>query len=252
MIVTAENYYSRDARMHFMTASQFNAFRKCEAAAFAEIVTGRERIETTDMLVGSYVDAYFSGTMELFCNEHPELFKRDGFLKAEFIHADYIVERMKRDELMMHYLRGQKQVILTGEIAGVPILSRLDVLNPDSIVDMKVMKDFSDQWVDGEYLTFVEAWGYDYQGAFYTENEYQRSGQRLPFIIAGATKQKPPDIELIGVDNSRLLYCLDLIRRNIVRYDRIKRREIEPTRCGKCGFCRESKVLTGVVDYLNL
>ena len=33
--LTAENYYSPEANMRFMSASQFKAFRKCEAAAMA-------------------------------------------------------------------------------------------------------------------------------------------------------------------------------------------------------------------------
>ena len=37
MILTAENYYSQEANLAYMSASQFKAFDRCEAAALAEL-----------------------------------------------------------------------------------------------------------------------------------------------------------------------------------------------------------------------
>ena len=59
--LTAENYYSPEMNWRYMSASQFKAFKRCEAAAMAELRGELERKETTALLVGSYVDSYFSG-----------------------------------------------------------------------------------------------------------------------------------------------------------------------------------------------
>lgn len=40
MILTAENYYSQEANLAYMSASQFKAFDRCEAAALAELGGG--------------------------------------------------------------------------------------------------------------------------------------------------------------------------------------------------------------------
>ena len=37
MNLNQANYYSKEADMEYMSASQFKAFRKCEAAAVAEL-----------------------------------------------------------------------------------------------------------------------------------------------------------------------------------------------------------------------
>ena len=113
MKLTAENYFSKEANFAFMSVSQFKSFSKCPAAAMAELTGEFEREETTALLVGSYVDAHFEGTLKSFAEQHPEIFKRDGTLKAEFSQAEAIIKRIERDKLFMHYLSGEKQVIMT-------------------------------------------------------------------------------------------------------------------------------------------
>ena len=105
--LTADNYYSPEANMEYMSASQFKAFRKCEAAALAELRGEWNRPSTTALLVGSYVDAYFSDELPQFIAEHPELFKKDGTLKAEFQQAEAICKRLDGDELARMLLSGK-------------------------------------------------------------------------------------------------------------------------------------------------
>ena len=64
MKLTSENYFSLEMQMKFMGVSQFKAFEECQAAALAEISGNYEREKTTSLLVGSYVDAYFEGTLD--------------------------------------------------------------------------------------------------------------------------------------------------------------------------------------------
>ena len=74
MKLTNDNYFSKEANLEYMSVSQFKAFEKCEAAAFAEIKGEWKRPKTTSLLVGSYVDAYFEGTIDKFQKENPEIF----------------------------------------------------------------------------------------------------------------------------------------------------------------------------------
>ena len=64
----------------------------------------------------------------MFQAQHPELFKRDGTLKSEYIKAQNIIGRMEMDDLYGLLMSGQKQVIRTGEIAGVPFKVKIDSL----------------------------------------------------------------------------------------------------------------------------
>ena len=127
-MVTAENYFSPEMNMAYMGSTQFKAFDRCEAAALAELRGEYVPAASTALLVGGYIDAYFSGELPVFQAQHPEIFKRDGGLKAEYVHAQDVIARMEADELYMLLMSGKKQVILTGEIAGVPFKVKIDSL----------------------------------------------------------------------------------------------------------------------------
>lgn len=270
--ITADNYYSSEAQLAYMSASQFKAFQRCEAAALAEIEGRYIRPKTTAMLVGSYVDAHFSGELEQFQAQNPELFKRDGSLKAEFVHAEDIIKRMERDDLYMLLMSGKKQMIFTGTIAGVPYKAKLDSLLDDdtcreivrrfpdtqkalgfcdgAIVDQKVMASLDDVWSDEEFgrVPFARAWGYDIQGAIYQALE----GHMLPFILAVGTKEPEPDLSAIYIPDQELAAKLKEVESLSPRYQAIKNHEIEPTGCGKCPYCRNQKKLTEIIDYREL
>lgn len=234
-----------------MSVSQFKSFQNCEAQAMAVIKGQYVREKTTALLVGSYVDAYFSGTLQKFQENTPELFTLKGELRAEYRQAEAIVERIKRDNLLMKYLSGEMQMVFEGEIGGVPFRCKVDSFHPDkAIVDLKVMKDFHPIYISGKGTTpFVEAWGYDIQGAVYQELVRQNTGVRLPFFIAAATKEKIPDIGLFGIPQHRLDYCLNLVKELAPHYDAVKKGEIEPKRCERCDYCKATKVLTQILDY---
>ena len=53
MNLTAENYFSQEAQREYMSASQFKAFDRCEAAAAAELRGEYVRDESTSLLIGS-------------------------------------------------------------------------------------------------------------------------------------------------------------------------------------------------------
>lgn len=256
MILTEETYFSPEAEAHYTGHSQFVNFQRCEAAALAAIRGEYAEDESTALLVGSFVDAYFSGMLDLFKAKHPDLYKRDGSLKSDYIQAEQIIQRIERDSKMMQYLSGQHQVIMTGDICGVPVKIKMDSFHPGKcIVDQKIMKDFAPIWVDGAgKMPFVEAWGYDIQAFFYQSVVEQNTNAKLPFIIAGATKQKTPRIKLIGIPQDAIDAAGEVVRESLPRYAAIKRGEIEPERCEKqsCDYCAETTELSEVVDYRDL
>lgn len=249
MRLTQRNYFSKKANLHYMSVSQFKAFDRCQAAAMAEIGGETTREETTALLVGSYVDSYFEGTLDKFIKAHPEIIKRDGTLKAEYIQADAIIERIKRDRLFTEYMSGKKQVIMTGEIQGVPVKIKVDSLLPDKIVDLKIMRDFENIYdVEKGSLPWFEAWGYDIQAAVYQEIVRQNTGKVLPFYLAAATKEKKPDIDIVHINPKTIEFAFTYFKESAPMYDAIKKGIIEPERCGKCDYCKETKVLTEPTD----
>lgn len=261
MNLTAENYYSEAANYEYMSVSQFKDFvgtygrRGCEAAAMAKLRGEYKEEESTAMLVGSYVDAYFEGTLDAFKRQHPNIFKKDGGLKAEYLQAERIIERLERDELFMKYMSGKKQVIMTGELFGIPWKIKIDSdLTNIAIVDLKVMASITElKWVkDIGYLDFVRYWGYDIQGAVYQEVYYQNTGLRVPVYIAAATKEKKTNLEVIHVQDNYLREAMGIVEYNIERVKRVKSGEVEPDRCETCDYCRETKVLKHPISIADL
>ena len=250
IMINSENYYSAESSKSFMSVSQFKSFMECEAKAMAEI-SGEFRRETTNaLLIGSYVDSFFEGTLDTFKKNHPEIFLKSGGLKADFVQADEIIQRVQRDEEFMKYMSGESQKIFTGNIAGVPFKGKLDSYHAGKcIVDLKVMRDFEPVWKNGKKQHFIEAWGYDIQGAVYQELVYQATGQKLPFVICAVTKEKVPDIAIFSIPQVRLDYCLGLVMSKAPHFQAVKTGAVSPERCEKCDFCKLTKKLEGAVDY---
>lgn len=245
MKLTKRNYFSKKANLEYMSVSQFKSFDKCQASALAEINGKYKREKTTALLVGSYVDSYFEGTLPKFIKENPEIFKKDGTLKAEYVQAEVIIQRILKDKLFTEYMSGKKQVIMAGNINGVPVKIKIDSLLPDKIVDLKVMKDFDNVYSPENGLQpWFEGWGYDLQGAVYQEIVRQNTGLQLPFYLAAATKEKVTDIDIVHIPQNMLDFALERVKRDIETYDAIKKGIVEPERCEKCEFCKLSKVLT--------
>ena len=253
MILTNSNYFSPEAQRQYWSASQFKAFDACEAEGLAQVLgydaNGEpyEREMTDALLVGSYVDAYFSGEIDELMKVHGDrLFTRKGELRSEFRKANDIIDRIEGDKLMMDYLTGEKQVIKTAYMLGVDWKIKIDVLAPDRIVDLKIVKDFGSVYKDGfGYRPWIEAWGYDIQGAIYQKVEQIASGrdEPLPFYIVAATKEKVTDIDVIQIPQHILDAALKIVDSKIDRFDLIKTGELRPKRCEVCNYCKATKVL---------
>lgn len=261
MVLTAENYYSKEANEKYMSVSQYKDFAGTYgkmAREFSAIEKLEERWaqkKTTPLLVGSYVDSYFEGTLEEFKKANPEIFTQKGELKANYKQAERIIARMERDPLFMQYMSGEKQVIMTGELFGAEWKIKIDsFVRGIAITDLKVMASITKlEWVkDIGYLDFVRYWGYDIQGAIYQEIVYQNTGERPPFYIAAGTKEEEPNIEVIHVTQNYLDEAKHMVEMNMPRILRVKNGEAEPDRCEMCDCCRHTKVLKRPISITNL
>lgn len=244
MILTPENYYSQEANIAYFSVSQIKTFAECPARAMAELRGDWVRPADTALLVGSYVDAFFEGTLEEFKTAHPELFKRDGSPKAEYAHADRMIIRAMSDPTFMHYMEGETQVIRTGEIDGFPFKIKMDVYHPERIVDLKTTKNFEPVYRPGRgRMSFIEAYQYTLQGAVYQAIE----GGSKPFYIAAITKEPEPDIAVVHVGQEYMDADMSIMKANLPYYDAIKSGMIEPPRCEHCKYCKATRKLTGAI-----
>lgn len=261
MILTAENYFSREASREYLSVSQYKDFMgslgkvACEAEAMAKLNGEWEVEKTTALMVGSYVDAHFEGSLNLFKAQNPDIFTKQGSLKAEYRKAEEIINRIERDDLFMKYMSGEKQVIMTADMFGSPWKIKIDSYLPGkAIVDLKVMRELhkAEYTKDYGYMNFIEYWGYDLQGAVYQEVVYRNTGECLPFFIAAASKESETDIELIWIPDDHLRAKLIEIEQNTPKIMELKRGEVEPIRCGLCDYCKHTKVLTQPIHFSEL
>lgn len=245
MILTNENYYSQEVNQEYLSVSQYKDFQKCEAMAMAKIRGWWEQPKSTALLVGSYVDAWFEGTLEEFKSEHPELFKRNGELKSDFSKAEEIIQRVQWDRLFMEYMSGEKQTIFTADLFGAKWKIKIDSLLPDKIVDLKVMRSM--ERIMGK--SFVEHWGYDLQMAVYAEVYRYATGKVMDTYLAVVTKQEPSDLEIIHVPDWRRQELLEDVAKRVPRILELKSGRAEPERCGVCEYCRATKKLNEPIEF---
>lgn len=252
--LTNDNYYTQSANTDYFSVSQIKDFLKCEAYAMAKL--NGEWIEepTTAMLIGSYVDSYFEGTLDNFINKNPEIFKKDGTLKSDYILAEKIIKKIENDEIFSLLMSGKKQVIMTGEFLHANWKIKIDsFIEQEAIIDLKVVKKIREIFYSkGGRQSFIEKWGYDLQLAVYQEIVKQNTGAYLDCIIAAADKQEYPDIECILLQNDRLDFARRQLSWKMPRIIEVKTGIEEPVRCGICDYCRATKKIVGLVTLENL
>lgn len=262
-VLTRENYHSLEANRRFMSRGQYLDFTtKCEAAAVATLRGEWVEEPSTALLVGQYLHSFFEGSLPEFIAEHPECFKKDGSLKADFAHAETMIETLSNDPLVMYTIEGQKEVIFTAEFAGVQWKVMLDVYNPERrrFADLKTTRSITEHVWNDEFktrLSFVEQYNYMFQAALYAEIERRANGRPEedwfdPYIVA-ASKQDVPDKEVIDMRSpERFRDELRQIEANMPRVLALKNGEVEPERCEVCSYCRATKRLTRAKHWTEL
>lgn len=201
-------------------------------------------------------------TLPTFSAQHPEIFssrgKTAGELKAEYKQASAMIDRAEKDKVFMQYMAGDKQVIMTGEINGIPVKIKIDSCDGKRITDLKTVKSVTETFYAkdlGQRLNFCEWWGYDLQGAVYREIYRQNTGKLLPFYICAISKDKTspgniphPRIKVIEIPPMVMDEKLAEFQSNIIKVQRLKDGEIEPLRCEVCDYCADTEVLDGPIS----
>ncbi len=249
MVLTEDTYYSHN---EFMSVSQFKNFQKCEAAALAELKGEYTPDRGRALLLGSYVDEMLTGTVESQCKfveeNRTDLFKKNGEMYADIVQAVEAISTVRNQPLMMKYLDGEHQVIMTGEIEGVPVKGKFDSYKPGEFVaDLKYLKDFRSP---NFFENAISYYGYDMQLAVYRELVRQNTGKDLPCYLVIVTKQTPPDVAVAEVNEFDLDIALSKFKASVGRFQAIKNGEIRPERCEShdCPYCRATKILTEPID----
>lgn len=260
--LTHDNYFSQEASKQYMSNSQYKDFLTCEAQALAKINGEWVEKPSTAFLVGSYVHAWSQGVLRDWCAEHPECLKKDLTLKADFVHANVMIETLKNDPFIMYVLDGQKEVIVTAEIFGTPWKIMIDSYNPEKRrnVDLKTTESITKKVWDNDLwskVTFLEMYKYVQGAVIYSEVERIANGRPpgdwFDFYIVAVSKQDVPDKEVISlVDPERYEIELINIQNNMPRILSVKNGEVEPNYCGQCDYCRSKKRLSGAIHYKQL
>ena len=213
-VLTAENYYTPQADLAYMSCSQYQGFCECEAKQNAKI-RGRWKDRPTEaFLVGNFFHSYFESPQAHmdFCaanmeeiytgtsikkynkvrdevelavvmgkkpNVDPESFLE---LKAPFKKAVEMIAVVESDPLMRQFLDmdGENELFMTGDIFGIPWRMKMDKYVPDMrlIIDYKTVANIWETSYDPQTKTrrtFVETYGYLFRAAVYSMIEAQNA-----------------------------------------------------------------------------
>ena len=230
---------------HLSPSSFVSMLKRCQAA---EVYGQKETTEA--MLIGSYVDAYFSGTLDNLKSgvNSPLIFTQKGELRSNFKMAEDIIEVIKADDLLYQYVSGgELQKHVSGEIAGVKFEGYIDnYVKGKLISDLKVVKSIREKiWNPelGQKESFVKAYGYIYQLAIYQELIRKETGDLLPCFISAVSKEKGYDKEIIYLPQEELNIALDEIMQLAPHFLEIRQGKAVALRCENCEYCRKTKKL---------
>lgn len=248
--LTPETYFSIEADREYMSVSQYKNFKTCEAKALHDLEIPDETYKES-FLQGSLFEALVAGNSQLFIAQHPEMISSRGStagqLKSEFQRVVKAAEKFNSQEFFRDIIeKCEKQVILTGEICGVPVKCCLDLFDRKtfSIYDIKCMKDFNEQWNKEEkrYIPWYYAWGYVLQLAVYRLIVKQNfNSEPKEVALLAASKEETPDIQALKFDEYLLGLELEEFKNNIKHYDNLKKGIEKPIACGHCEYCKTMK-----------
>jgi len=250
-----QNYHSNEANQYYMSVSQFKSAVKCEASFVAELKGEFIRPSSTALIVGSYTHAAFESDQAFtqFCEKHHDsIFKSRGGKYADFEQAESMIETLKNDRFAMFALEGEKEVIFTGELFGVPWKIKVDSIHHDrkSFSDLKTTQSlYKRYWSEkyNKYVSFVEAYDYVLQMAIYREIIYQNTGQYYDPYLVAVTKETPPDKEILEFEIPDFDFEFEYVKTMLPSIIEAKSSRKEPVRCGKCEYCRMTKQLTKTI-----
>lgn len=270
--LTQENYYQDK---EYLSYSRMKQFLKCPARALAvEGGTWTESRDETPLLLGNYVHSYFESqeAHEVFLKENGDKLisktgKTKGQLKKEFLIVDSMIASLKDDPSFNRLYHGsstenvEKEMIVYGEIEGVPFKGKLDSVNLSQgyFADLKTMKSIYDMEWNADLrrkvptaVNNILGFGYHSQLAIYRDLLKQMTGDEFRPIIVAVSKEEVPDKEVIRIDEEWLEEGLEEVKETIKEVWDVIQRKVEPIACGHCDYCRSRKKLNSIVTLNNL
>lgn len=219
---------------------------ECEAKALAIWNGEYEYPESESLLLGKFVDSLSQGKMKEFLEHNPECMTiRDKKLKAKFQKAyDDFDNVMTKDKVFASYLKGEMQKELKGVINGLDFHGYPDFITDDKIVDLKYLSNL--EMVKGTPLPIARF--YHWQLHLYRELAYQLDGKYRDCYLAVVTKETPYDHDIIHISDSLLAQASEDISKCSPRVEALIKGLVEAERCGKCDYCKSTKLITEPID----
>lgn len=252
-----DTYHTPAASRAWVGIHQFQDWIECPARTAAELSPGlsiemeaafREyKWEKACFLVGQYIHTAMGEPEALpaFVEYHrADIYQKNGKPYAEFAHADKLVSRAHREPDVQALLAvGKPEIIMVGQIAGLPWKIAVDWLAPGLFADWKSASSFDDGWAEIDGRNVKVPWYYDYwpQMATYREIIRQNTGESLPAYIVGLRKPTPsypPAVQAVCFDDdARLASALAKVEGWVPQVARWRSGEDACTPCGKCWWC---------------
>lgn len=266
--LTKSNYHSLEANREYMSVSGFKSYLPqyggCEAMATAKSNGEWQDEDKKAFLVGSYVHAWNEGAeafREFIAENEYKLYKKKGTgLLKDFMVADVMIETLRNDPFIEKVREGQKEVIMTAEMYGMPWKIMIDIYNPDTktFTDLKTAREIRKTYWNEQTRqreNFILYYGYDIQMAVYAEVERlsRQSGEYFNPHILVVSKEDIPDKEVINFGTGFIAEVLvEKIEPYIERVREVWKGEVEPIRCESCDYCRSTKKLKKTVFYMDI
>lgn len=273
-VLTDENYYSREADMHYMSCSQYQSFQRCEAATIAKMRGIWEPETSSDALLqGQYFHAALESpqAFQSFCDTNFDTIFKTKTTKARgtevigkyapFETLDKMLEVAHSDPVISKALSwpGQNEFPMIGIIGGIPWRIKIDkYADGRKVIDWKTSANLYETYYNYQTKSrqsFIEEYGYMLRAAVYGEIEKQHTNSdTFPlFLIFAISKQNPPDRGAYCLnDDARWNLELETIRAAIPRIQRLKDGVDNPRRCGTCEYCRKTKRINRIQMYTDL
>ena len=248
MLLTPENYHSDEARAAYISSSDIKLAMRCEAMWAAQDKGQYRRPEgTAAFAYGHLFEEALTGNAETYITQHPELTlsrgPRKGELYAEYSGAIDLAAAVRRSSFLANLIdRCRKQVILTGELCGLPVRVMMDLVDEDeSIYDIKSAKDFRTVWDDDrqEYMDWWAVWKYPVQLWVYREVARQ-NGLTVPNVGLIAGSKSNMDVQAITFSEETMTAAQADAEYTIRRMADIRNGD-KPDECGQCEWCLSQK-----------
>lgn len=260
--LTPKNYYSHETDFEYLSFSIFKKFVTCEAETLAEL-KGEYQPErkSTALLVGNYVHSYFESPeahLNFIKVHRNEMMTAKAKLTADFKKAEKYIATLDNDALFNEWYKpGKKEVIVTGEIDGVPWKGKIDslMLEKGYFCDLKTVNHLhKKQWSDkeGGWTNFIFNREYHLQMAIYQELIRQTFGQACQPVIFAVSKEEVPDKMAISFESdyvqAKMTAALEEVKAKQAHFVQVLNGEAKPDNCGLCDYCKLHKQLNSFVD----